>query len=315
MVGNFDNFQSLIASLNKPFAAIGVSETWLNDQTIDLIKISGYDFISNHCTSKTGGGVGIYLQDCLQYKLIQNCTISNPEAIESLFIEILHPHGKNIIVGTIYRPPYQNFSVFIEELNNILSIISKDNKNCYLMGDFNLDLLNYEHHTKTQDFLEHRMVIPLITRPTRVTAYSAMLIDNIFTNCFSHNILSGNILNDFTDHFPIFAFFNNEYFLKKQFKLSTRDFREENVLIFQSCVSQVDWSSVVIGQDPNSAFDAFLLEYNRHYENCFPIITTKINRPNKPRTPWISKGILISVNKKNRLYREFIKHRTSTKEA
>ena len=80
-------------------------------------------------------------------------------------------------------------------------------------------------------------MIPLITRPTRVTAYSATLIDNIFTNCFLHNILSGNILNDFTDHFPIFAFLNNEYFLKKQeFKLSTRDFRE-NVLIFQSCVS------------------------------------------------------------------------------
>ena len=137
MVSNFDNFQSLIASLNKPFAAIGVSETWLNDQTIDLIKISGYDFISSHRTSKTGGGVGIYLQDCLQFKLIQNCTISNPEAIEYLFIEILNPHGKNIIVGTIYRPPSQNFSVFIDELNNVLSIISKDNKNCYLMGDFN----------------------------------------------------------------------------------------------------------------------------------------------------------------------------------
>ena len=285
----------------------------LNDQTIDLIKNSGYDFITNHRTSKTGGGVGIYLQDCLQYKLIQNCTISNPEAIESLFIEILNPLAKNIIVGTIYRPPNQNFSVFIDEFNNILSIISKDNKKCYLMGDFNLDLLNYEHHSKTQDFLASLfsyMMIPLITRPTRVTAYSATLIDNIFTNCFSHNILSGNILNDFTDHFPIFAFFNNEYFPKKQeFKLSTRDFREENVLIFQSCVSQVDWSSVVIGQDPNSAFDAFLLEYNRHYENCFPIITTKTNRPNKPRAPWISKGILVSVNK-NRLYREFIKHRT-----
>ena len=87
------------------------------------------------------------------------------------------------------------------------------------MGDFNLDLLNYDQHTKTQDFLDalfSYMMIPLITRPTRVTAYSATLIDNIFTNCFSHNILSGNILNDFSDHFPIFAFFNNDIFLNTQ---------------------------------------------------------------------------------------------------
>ena len=132
-----------------------------------------------------------------------------------------------------------------------------------------------------------------------MTAYSATLIDNIFTNCFSHNILSGNILNDFSDHFPIFAFFSNEYFPKNsEIKLSSRDFREENVLKFRSCVSLVDWASVVTGQDPNTAFDAFLSEYNRHYENCFPIITTKAKKSNKPRTPWISKGILVSLNKK-----------------
>ena len=29
-------------SLNKPFSAIGVSETWLNDLTCDSVNISGY---------------------------------------------------------------------------------------------------------------------------------------------------------------------------------------------------------------------------------------------------------------------------------
>ena len=53
-----------------------------------------------------------------------------------LFVKIHIPNGKNIIVGTIYRPPNQN----LDKLNTTLSIISKDNKN-YLMGDFNLDFL------------------------------------------------------------------------------------------------------------------------------------------------------------------------------
>ncbi len=73
LVGNFDKFQSLISSLNKPFSAIGVSETWLNDLTCDSVNISGYNFISNRRSTKTGGGVGIYLQDFLQYKLLHNC--------------------------------------------------------------------------------------------------------------------------------------------------------------------------------------------------------------------------------------------------
>ena len=45
LVGNFDKFQSLVSSLNKQFSAIGVSETWLNDQTCDLVDITGYNFI------------------------------------------------------------------------------------------------------------------------------------------------------------------------------------------------------------------------------------------------------------------------------
>ena len=102
LVGNFDKFQSLISSLNKPFSAIGVSEIWLNDLTCDSVNISGYNFISNHRSTKTGGGVGVYLRDFLPYKLLHNCSISNPEAIESLFIEVFNPFGKNIIVGTVY---------------------------------------------------------------------------------------------------------------------------------------------------------------------------------------------------------------------
>lgn len=38
------------------------------------------------------------------------------------------PHGKNIMVGTVHRPPYRNFSMFLKKFNDIFSKISKDNK-------------------------------------------------------------------------------------------------------------------------------------------------------------------------------------------
>ena len=60
-----------------PFSVIGVSETWLTHCTAELANITGYNFVSNHRKLKTGGGVGIYLQ--------QNVKFSDPDLIESLF--------------------------------------------------------------------------------------------------------------------------------------------------------------------------------------------------------------------------------------
>jgi hypothetical protein len=57
LLGNFDKFKILLSNIKKPFSVIGITETWLNDQTYDLIDISGYKFVSNHRTTKPGGGV------------------------------------------------------------------------------------------------------------------------------------------------------------------------------------------------------------------------------------------------------------------
>ena len=55
----------------------------------------------------------------------------------------------------------------------------------YSIGDYDTD------HAKAEfaDLLYANSSIPLINRPTRVTRFSATLIDNIFTNNFqnSHN--------------------------------------------------------------------------------------------------------------------------------
>ena len=55
----------------------------------------------------------------------------------------------------------------------------------FLIGDWNLNLINHHCHKATSDFLDllySRMYFPLITRPTRITANKASLIDSIFTN-------------------------------------------------------------------------------------------------------------------------------------
>ena len=73
LMWNFDQLNSLLRNLNMLFSVIGVSETWLTDCTAELVNITGYNFVSNRCKSKTGGGVGIYLQNGVEYKLLEEC--------------------------------------------------------------------------------------------------------------------------------------------------------------------------------------------------------------------------------------------------
>ena len=130
--------------------------------------------------------------------------------IETLFVEIIIPHGKNIIVGTVYRPPNRNIAMYLEKFNDILS---KRQQALLRDGDFNLDLLQYNHHTPTQEFVDSlfsHAFLPLISNPTRLTSYSATLIDNIFTNHLPKDVYSGIMLNDPSDHFPLFAYFYDE---------------------------------------------------------------------------------------------------------
>jgi hypothetical protein len=56
LIGNFDKFKSMLAQLHKSFFVIGLVETWLKDQTLELVNIPGYNFVSNHRRDKTGGG-------------------------------------------------------------------------------------------------------------------------------------------------------------------------------------------------------------------------------------------------------------------
>ena len=100
----------------------------------------------------------------------------------------------------------------IQNLNQILEILSKEHKQVFLLGDFNINLLNYNDHQPTNDFLESlasNSFIPYMLHPTRITSHSKTLIDNIFSNYISHEIVSGNITATISDHLPQFSFVPN----------------------------------------------------------------------------------------------------------
>ena len=71
------------------------------------------------------------------------------------------------------------------------------------MGDFNTDLLHYETHNQSRDFLDKMFsasLKPHITTPTWITSQSKTLIDKIFTNFLDEDIVCGNVTCCTSDH-------------------------------------------------------------------------------------------------------------------
>jgi len=49
------------------------------------------------------------------------------------------------------------------------------------------------------------LLYAMITKPTRITSNTTSLIDNIFTNNVTCLSVNGPIVNDLSDHVPIFS--------------------------------------------------------------------------------------------------------------
>ena len=128
----------------------------------------------------------------MEFKFRFDLSGSN-SGFEIVFVEITNC-SKNIIVGCVYRAPSYDSVSFVENLEHQLQILSRENKEICLMGDFNIKLMNYDTDHNVKDFLDFMYsfgLFSLVTKPTRITEINATLIDTIFTNCIHINELLG----------------------------------------------------------------------------------------------------------------------------
>ena len=56
--------------------------------------------------------MGLYVSDNLDFRICRDIYAYEDEVMESMFIEIIRSHERNVIVGIIYRPSNQNVHDF-----------------------------------------------------------------------------------------------------------------------------------------------------------------------------------------------------------
>ena len=329
---SFSLFHSNIASLSKykeeleiifnilnfKFDIIGITESKIKKGiTPDFdIKLKGYKEYSTPTESDKGGAI-LYIADHL-YSIPREdleSAVYKPCELESKFREIVNPKKRNIIVGCIYRHPSMDLSVFNENyLLPLLEKLSASNKNIFLLGDFNADLLKTDIDANISNFLDiltTNMFVPHIIHPTRITPKSKTLIDNIFSNSTNFTDgMSGNLTLSLSDHLAQFLIipieFNYDSKKEKLFRRNTKNFDREH---FFRDLLDIDWTSVIKIEkgDPNISFNNYEVTVNKLLDKYMPIKKLTKNEIKQQRKPWITNEIKTSIKIRERLYKKFVK--------
>ena len=99
---------------------------------------------------------------------------------------------------------------------NIILEKVKDSRNEFILaGDLNIDLLKIsDKHifNKIFDLFTSYSLFPKITFPTRISEFSATIIDNIFCQLSHYTSESSScvLTSAVSDHFPYFIYFKSE---------------------------------------------------------------------------------------------------------
>ena len=127
-------------------------------------------FTNNNQSNK--GGVAVYNKNSIPVMVKPAQTIIR-NGIETIFADLITQSG-TITVGLVYKRSVEisteNFYIALEEIISSLH----PNIKTYIMGNFNINLLDYSTSPPVEIFLNliSRYYYPVITCPTRVTPIS-----------------------------------------------------------------------------------------------------------------------------------------------
>ena len=186
----------MLSNLGHNFHVTGLTETRImtgNDPVVNT-DIPGHKFMSQHSLHHAGGA-GFYVGSSCNFHMRD--LNSTTYYYECLWIEVHTKCHCNIVCSAINRNPNGNFDNFSNYMTALWIKFQMKKRYAFLMGDFNINLLNYESHTPTDVFVNTLGVFCFqqhILQQTRISDHTATLIDNIYFNSTEYCCIGGNLV-------------------------------------------------------------------------------------------------------------------------
>ena len=111
------------------------------------ISLNNYSF-EFAPTESTAGGTFLYITNNLSYKSRNDLNLCKASQLESTFIEIINSKKVILLLDVFINILLWMLLTLIKTLiiNPLFNKLSKEKKQVFLLGDFNIDLLNYNDH-------------------------------------------------------------------------------------------------------------------------------------------------------------------------
>jgi len=286
-------------SLCNLYDVITVSETFLHQGVSDdVFSIQGFHNIIRKDRDGHGGGVAIYIRNNIPFKRVHEFEVPDLEAI---WVSINTVEGK-ILVCCCYRPP--DYNDFWSSLDSVIDNIKQSNhyKHIFLFGDLNADLKTGNGNKLCQFCTTHNLHY-VIHEPTRLTATSQTILDQVITN--APNFVSSVEVSppvSTNDHCTVSAKFNFSIQTNKAYFRDVWLFKQADFDGFRNALSSADFDSVFDNDNVDDVCSAWSEKFLFIAKSHIPNRTVQI-RPND--SPWYNSRLRLMKRKMLRMFRKF----------
>lgn len=297
----FLNVRSIVPSiqgvkqiiLENAFDIFGVCETWLHDGiSTNLIKVQGFKIFRRDRLTR-GGGVCLYVKNSLN-----NSVINVSNAIEQLWVNV-KLKKENIAVGIVYKSPALDTNLFLDELDNTLSQVLPTVNDIVCIGDFNINMFNLTnvHVNNLNSILEGLSLTQIIDTPTRLTDFTATLIDLILVAKEVNLIERGTMDNDLSDHQIVYCIKNICSRREAPRMVTYRYLKNFDYENFEQDLFSIPFFSIYDMHNVDEKVTYFTNALVELFDRHAPLVTSRVNRP---PAPWLTDVIKIMMSTRDK---------------
>lgn len=281
----FEEFINFIDSQEFLIQIIVLTEVWIYSNENDDYKINNYEMFASNRDNARAGGVIIYVHNSMQANCSKSVCVNNNN-----FLLVDIPNHKIKILG-VYRQPVSNIEQFINYLDEFISA----NKNCVILGDMNINILN-DNSTTVMNYIN------------MINSNGFCILNNLndnFATRFSNtiNTIIDHVITDLV-HFKYFLSVSKNHLSDHCFLLLNLDNSNKNVT--ESKIKtiidykNIDDNNLCNSLENTNNFNEFVHEL----ENIIKSNTKefKINKKNQNKKEWINSNITHLINNRDFFY-------------
>lgn len=286
---NFDKLAIFLTSLKSHVEIIVLTECWINKSSL-IPNMPGYHSFFTKNTLNQNDGIIIYVKENLNIKCYE------PHVEEGTCLSIAIPQIDCYIITSYRSPSYRNPNKYVNSLDKLLESVHA--RNIILTGDININIMSGSVSACSQEYLDMLSSHGLaqgINIPTRQNS----CIDHFMVK--SSNKWQTFVFEELTDHCPILLETEN---IINLFNQKPAHFKQSiNFENIGKALENVSWDVYFATSDANEACNLLIKTLSTIINNNKSLV--QISNKFRPIKPWITPGMLKSIRKRNKLYKQY----------